>query len=190
MALLDDACRSSLLHRARCAIARAIGVAPGSVTSVTDPIPNPQSRIPEDLRAGVFVTLRIQGELRGCIGYPEPELLLVDVVERCAVSAAIADPRFPPLGTEEWSDVHLELSVLGPIEPVDDITQVEIGRHGLVIEFGRRRGLLLPQVAAEWRWTAEQFAAQTCVKAGLPKDAWQKGAKLFKFEAEVFGESR
>ena len=104
------------------------------------------------------------------------------------MSAAISDPRFPPLGPEEWSDVHLELSVLGPIEPVDEIEQVEIGRHGLVVEFGRRRGLLLPQVAVEWGWNVQQFAAQTCAKAGLPKDAWQKGARLFKFEAEVFSE--
>src|SRR5918999_4384665 len=188
MALLDDAFRTNLLHRARRAIARAIGVERDSVTSVADQIPSPKSPIP-DLRAGAFVTLRIKGALRGCIGYPEPELLLVDVVERCAVSAAISDPRFPPLGAEEWSDVHLELSVLGPIEPVEDITEVEIGRHGLVVEFGRRRGLLLPQVAVEWQWNAEQFAAQTCIKAGLPKDAWQKGARLFKFEAEVFSES-
>jgi AmmeMemoRadiSam system protein A len=181
MAVLDDAFRKNLLHRARRAIARVIGVE--RVTPVADLIPDLS-----ELRAGAFVTLRIKGELRGCIGYLEPELLLVDVVERCAVSAAISDPRFPPLGAEEWSDVHLELSVLGPIEPVDDIKEVEIGRHGLVIEFGRRRGLLLPQVAVEWQWNAEQFAAQTCIKAGLPKDAWQKGAKLFKFEAEVFGE--
>jgi uncharacterized protein (TIGR00296 family) len=79
--------------------------------------------------------------------------------------------------------------VLGPIEPVHDIADVIIGRHGLIVEFGRRRGLLLPQVAIEWNWNAVQFAAQTCTKAGLPTDAWQKGAKLFKFEAEVFGES-
>lgn|SRR5687768_17538292 len=188
MALLDDAFRTNLLHRARRAIARAIGVTPGIVSRVTDTIPNPESVIPEDVRAGAFVTLRINGELRGCIGYPEPELLLVEVVERCAVSAAISDPRFPPLAPEEWLDVHLELSVLGPIEPVDEIEQVEIGRHGLVVEFGRRRGLLLPQVAVEWGWNVQQFAAQTCAKAGLPKDAWQKGARLFKFEAEVFSE--
>ena len=188
MALLDDAFRTNLLHRARRAIARAIGVEHGSTRPAAEPIPNPQSLIPQ-LRAGAFVTLRIKGELRGCIGYPEPELLLVDVVERCAVSAAISDPRFPPLGPEEWSDVQLELSVLGPIEPADEIQEVEIGRHGLVVEFGRRRGLLLPQVAVEWGWNAEQFASQTCAKAGLPKDAWQKGARLFKFEAEVFGEA-
>jgi uncharacterized protein (TIGR00296 family) len=84
--------------------------------------------------------------------------------------------------------VDLEISVLGPIEPVADLLDVVIGRHGLVAESGRRRGLLLPQVAAEWNWTAVEFAAQTCVKAGLRPDAWQNGASLFKFEAEIFGD--
>ena len=127
--------------------------------------------------------------MRGCIGYPEPELPLIDVIERCAVSAALSDPRFPALSVAEWSEIDLEVSVLGPIERVTDIAEVIVGRHGLVVEFGRRRGLLLPQVAIEWKWTATEFACQTCVKAGLPSDAWQKGAKLFKFEAEVFGEA-
>ena len=183
MALLDDAARQSLMQRARQVIAKAIGVTP-----VADLIPNPSAVIPE-LRAGAFVTLRMKGQLRGCIGYPEPELPLIEVVERCAVSAAISDPRFPPLSVAEWKEVDLELSVLGPIEPVDHISEVVIGRDGLIVEFGRRRGLLLPQVAIEWKWNAAEFAAQTCIKAGLPPDAWQKGAKLFKFEAEVFSES-
>ena len=186
MALLDHAAKKSLLQRARHAIARAIGV-----KAAADPIPNFESLIPDlcDIRAGAFVTLRIRGNLRGCIGYPEPELPLIDVIDRCAVSAALADPRFPPLSTDEWTDIDLELSVLGPIAAVDDIRDVVVGRDGLIVEFGRRRGLLLPQVAVEWKWNAEEFASQTCVKAGLPKDAWKKGAKLFKFEADVFGES-
>lgn len=149
-----------------------------------------QSLIPADLRAGAFVTLRVNGELRGCIGYPEPELPLIETVERCAVSAAISDPRFPAVSPAEWSSVELEISVLGPIEPVADISDVVVGRHGLIVEQGRRRGLLLPQVATEWKWSAAEFASQTCGKAGLPRDAWHTGAKLFKFEAEVFGESR
>ena len=185
MALLDADARRALLQRARAAIAHAIGASPG-------PIPNPHSpipEIPEGLRAGAFVTLRVRGALRGCIGYPDPELLLIEVVERCAVSAAISDPRFPPLSKVEWEDVDLELSVLGPIEPVDVLSDVVIGRDGLIVESGRRRGLLLPQVAVEWKWDAAEFAAQTCIKAGVPRDAWQKGAKLFRFEAEVFGEA-
>jgi len=185
MALLDPNAKEALLLQARSAIARAIG-APS--TLVSDRIPSPQSLIPIDLRAGAFVTLRIKGHLRGCIGYPEADLPLVVVVERCAVSAALSDPRFPPLSEAEWGEVDLELSVLGPIERVVDLNEIVVGRHGLVVEFGRRRGVLLPQVAVEWKWDAVEFAAQTCIKAGLPRDASQKGAKLFKFEAEVFGE--
>ena len=180
MAQLDLDSRKALLLLARSAIARAIG-AERAVA------PHPQAL--DDLRAGAFVTIRINGRLRGCIGYPEPGLPLVEVVERCAVSAAISDPRFPPLTQAEWKDVDLELSVLGPIEPVHDLRDIVTGRDGLIAESGSRRGFLLPQVAVEWKWDAAEFAAQTCVKAGLPRDAWQKGAKLFKFEAEVFGES-
>ena len=180
MALLDDAARKSLMLLARAAITRAIGA--------EAPIVDRQTFVPCDVRAGAFVTLRINGMLRGCIGYPEADLPLVDVVERCSVSAATSDPRFPSLTKEEWHGVDLELSVLGPVEPVDDIQEIVIGRHGLIVEFGRRRGLLLPQVAVEWSWNAVEFAAQTCTKAGLPRDACRNGAKLFKFEAEVFGE--
>ncbi len=181
MPLLDRASRRSLISRARAAIIGAIGGEP--------PTLEPPSLVPCDLRAGAFVTLRINGALRGCIGYPEPDLPLIEVIDRCSVSAAISDPRFPSLTAAEWNDVDLELSVLGPIEAVDDIRDVIVGTHGLIAEFGRRRGLLLPQVAVEWRWDAGEFAAQTCTKAGLPRDAWKNGAKLFKFEAEVFGEA-
>jgi AmmeMemoRadiSam system protein A len=186
MALLDAASRESLLARARAAISRAIGA---------EPIAHPQSLpgleplIPEEIRAGAFVTLRLNGALRGCIGYPEAQLALIDLVERCAVSAAISDPRFPPVTLAEWRAIDLEISVLGPMEVVGSISEIEVGRHGLVVESGRRRGLLLPQVATEWHWDAREFASQTCVKAGLPRDAWEKGASLFRFEAEVFGET-
>jgi AmmeMemoRadiSam system protein A len=188
MARFRQAVRHTLLLRARSAIARAIGVE--RLTPVGEPISDSESLIADDLCAGAFVTLRIDGQLRGCIGYPEAELPMIDVVERCAVSAALSDPRFPPLTLPEWSMVELEISVLGPIVPVVDISEVEVGRDGLMVEFGRRRGLLLPQVATEWRWDAAEFAAQTCAKAGLPRDAWRKGARLYRFEAEVFGESR
>jgi len=193
MALLTEAAKKGLLLKARSAIANAIGAEspppPMAAADLAEALSAKAGLIPADLLAGAFVTIRKKGQLRGCIGYPEPERPLLDVVEHCAVSAAISDPRFPPLTAAEWGDVDLELSVLGPIEPVDHISEVVIGHDGLIVEFGRRRGLLLPQVAVEWKWNAEEFAAQTCIKAGLPPDAWQKGAKLFKFEAEVFAET-
>lgn len=187
MALLDDASRTSLMLRARAAIAHAIGAEQEAADA--DARIRAASDIDRGLHAGAFVTLRVGRRLRGCIGYPEPDLPLVEVVERCAVSAALSDPRFPAVTAAEWSDVDLELSVLGPIYAVEDIGDVVVGRDGLIVELGSRRGLLLPQVAAEWKWDAAEFAAQTCIKAGLPADAWQKGARLFKFEAEVFSES-
>jgi AmmeMemoRadiSam system protein A len=185
--MLDAAARRELLSRARAAVARVIGAE--REEPVTELIPNPPSLVPPDLRAGAFVTLRVNGDLRGCIGYPESHLPLIEVIERCAVSAATSDPRFPAVIPSEWRTIDLEISVLGPIEVVGDISEVVVGRHGLIVERGQRRGLLLPQVATEWRWDAAEFASQTCVKAGLPRDAWQTGAKLFRFEAEVFGES-
>ena len=142
-------------------------------------------------RGGAFVTLHHRGgELRGCIGHVEADQPLAAVVARCAVAACSADPRFPAVCLAELGDLVIELSLLGPLEPITGAAEIEIGRHGLVIEKGWRRGLLLPQVATEWKWDCQQFLAQTCRKAGLPHDAWQHGARLWRFEAEVFGEDR
>jgi uncharacterized protein (TIGR00296 family) len=90
----------------------------------------------------------------------------------------------------ELADIDIELSILGPLESISAVEQIEIGRHGLLVELGWHRGLLLPQVATEWKWTRETFVAQTCHKAGLPPDAWKKGAQIWRFDAEVFGEAR
>jgi AmmeMemoRadiSam system protein A len=140
-------------------------------------------------RGAAFVTLhKRSGELRGCIGHLEPDRFLPDVVAQCAVAACSADPRFPPVAPTELADLEIELSLIGPLEPIAGADEIEIGRHGLVIEQGWRRGLLLPQVATEWTWDRQQFLAQTCRKAGLPQDAWQHGASIWRFEAEVFGE--
>ena len=139
-------------------------------------------------RTGAFVTIRHNDLLRGCIGSVERGDPLVEVVARCAGDAATLDPRFPPLPLDHLPEVVLEISVLGPFEPVDDPAEVEVGRHGLVVEQGKQRGLLLPQVPTERGWDRETFLAQTCVKAGLPTDAWQTGASMFIFEAYVFGE--
>jgi AmmeMemoRadiSam system protein A len=142
-----------------------------------------------DRRSGAFVTLRIEQHLRGCIGYPDADQHLLDVVRRCSISAATEDPRFPPLAVDDLGLLGVEISVLGPVEPVADLASIDVGRHGLIVQHGYRRGLLLPQVAIEWAWDRDTFLSQTSIKAGLQADAWQKGAQIFRFEAEVFGEA-
>jgi AmmeMemoRadiSam system protein A len=175
--------QAELLRLARAAIAAVIGA------DATVRRPGAERSGLRTVLSGAFVSIHIGNDLRGCIGYPEADLPLASVVERCAASAATSDPRFPALTPLEWPRVTVEISVLGPLEAVADILDIEVGRHGLIAEMGRRSGLLLPQVATEWGWAREEFIAHTCVKAGLPKDAWQNGAKLFRFEAEVFGDS-
>lgn len=151
--------------------------------------PRPASPPVPGVRQGAFVTIQHRGELRGCIGYTRGDQPLADVVWRCAASASTEDPRFPPLSPRELPEVGIEISVLGPIEEVTDPGQIEIGRHGLIVEKEGHRGLLLPQVAAEWGWDRETFLDHTCLKAGLAPTAWKEGAKLLKFEAEVFSEA-
>lgn len=140
--------------------------------------------------SGVFVTIKRRGELRGCLGTLESQGPLADDVVRCAADAASEDPRFVRVAASELPELSVEVSVLGPLEPVDPIdpAAIAIGRHGLVAEQGHRRGLLLPQVAGEHGWSAEEFLQQTCLKAGLPADAWRHGARIWRFDAEVFGE--
>jgi len=139
--------------------------------------------------SGAFVTLKREGRLRGCIGTLACRLPLAEEVARVAVSAAREDPRFEPLRVSELDDLDVEVSILGPLETIDPFDEhaFEIGSHGLVVEQGRRRGLLLPQVATEWGWDREMFLSQTCVKAGLAPDAWRRGAKVYRFAGEVFG---
>ena len=135
---------------------------------------------------GAFVTLRSRGELRGCIGFTEPIMPLAQAVVRCAIFAATQDPRFPPVSAAELKGLGYEISVLSPIRKIDDPRLVKVGRHGLVVSQGESRGLLLPQVAVENGWGREEFLAQACLKAGLPRDAWKKGAEIHVFEALVF----
>ena len=142
--------------------------------------------------SGVFVTIKRRGELRGCLGVLEMRGTLCDEVARCARDSATRDPRFPPMTAAELGDMSLEISVLGPLEAIDpaDESAVVIGEHGLVVEHGPTRGLLLPQVAVEWGWGREQFLGHTCRKAGLHEDAWRTGARVFRFGAQVFGDGR
>lgn len=138
------------------------------------------------------MTIKRHDELRGCLGVLQMRASLAEEVVRCARDSATGDPRFPPMTPDELSHITLEISVLGPLEEVDplDDTAIVIGRHGLLVEQGTRRGLLLPQVATEWGWTREQFLRQTCRKADLSESAWQSGARVFRFDAEVFGERK
>jgi AmmeMemoRadiSam system protein A len=177
--MTSDADRQLLLRVARRALTAHVSGAPAPETGSDDILRRP---------AGAFVTLHHRGELRGCIGHVEASEPLGCVVARCAVAAGTSDPRFTAVTPAELPDIDFELSILGPLESISTLEHIEIGRHGLVVELGSRRGLLLPQVATEWQWSRETFLAQTCRKAGLPPDAWKTGAQIWRFDAEVFGE--
>jgi AmmeMemoRadiSam system protein A len=137
---------------------------------------------------GVFVTVHVQGKLRGCIGVVEAiEPLSVNIVH-CATGAALRDPRFSPIREEELPAVEIEISLLSPPAPIL-ASQIELGRHGLIVVQGHRRGLLLPQVATEHRLSREQFLAETCRKAGLPENAWQSDeVSILGFTCAVFSD--
>jgi uncharacterized protein len=180
----------SAVRLARSSVAAAVGAPPGE---------SPPSDLPPVFREprGVFVTLRRHpsGALRGCIGYPLPRFPLATAIERAAASAAIDDPRFAPVRPSELSTLTVEVSVLTVPEPLlfstpdEAIAAVRVGRDGLIVEGHGESGLLLPQVAPEQGWDAEELLDGTCEKAGLPAAAWRSpGVRLFRFEAEVFAE--
>jgi len=179
--MTSEADRQLLLRIARRALTAELTGAPMTDMESNEVLLHP---------AGAFVTLHHCGDLRGCIGHIGANEPLGLVVARCAVAAGTSDPRFPPVTPAELAHIDIELSILGPLESISAVEQIEIGRHGLLVELGWHRGLLLPQVATEWKWTRETFVAQTCHKAGLPPDAWKKGAQIWRFDAEVFGEAR
>ena len=145
-------------------------------------------------KRGVFVTLNKYDNLRGCIGYPYPIFKLKDAIIDAAISAALNDPRFPPVALDEFKDVTIELTILTTpqvlkVEPEELPEQIEIGRHGLIVKRGIYQGLLLPQVATENKWSVEEFLCQTCWKAGLPQDAWLlKDTEVSTFEGQIFKE--
>jgi AmmeMemoRadiSam system protein A len=143
---------------------------------------------PEDagLRApgAAFVTLTRAGTLRGCIGYVQAVLPLAEAVAHCAASAATGDPRFAAVTAGELTDLRIEISVLSPLRAVTDPGEIQVGVHGLYISKEGCRGLLLPQVATEYGWDRGTFLRQTCMKAGLPQDAWRRGAELQVFTVE------
>jgi AmmeMemoRadiSam system protein A len=151
------------------------------------PVPKPD--VSEDHpRHGAFVTIFCKGELRGCLGRLTSDLPLLHLVVHLAQEVADADPRFERVRPGELDEILLEVSVLTPEREILSVDEIEVGRHGLIVEQGSRRGLLLPQVPTEHGWDRDTFLDHTCLKAGLAADAWQRGARIFVFEAQVFGE--
>jgi len=177
--MLNDDQRRAVLAVARASIEACVARRPLTVA------------VPSGLppASGVFVTVKIRGDLRGCLGTLDCRQDLLQEIARCAADAASQDPRFAPITSDQLPAMSVEVSILGPLERIDPRLPgaVIVGTHGLVVEQGRHRGLLLPQVASERRWTAAQFLDQTCVKANLPPDAWQRDAIIYRFDAEVFG---
>lgn len=180
MPLLAEGEKRTLLGIAR----RALEFAVERGDSIAD--------LPEDLNlmppAGAFVTFRKRKQLRGCIGRLASDDPLVAVVAYCARAAAMEDPRFPPVSVRELSEIVIELSILSPLEDVT-LEQIQVGHHGLLVSTEYHRGVLLPQVAVEFRWSAERFLEETCVKAGLGRTDWkQAGTRIQAFTAESFSE--
>jgi len=183
MSPLDSQERKTLLKLARFAIEKATQRGAVEDTRV-DPLPGRLGKA-----AGAFVTLRRGERLRGCIGHLEAASpSLGQAVFWAAQAAALEDPRFEPVRPEEVAELTIEISVLTPFEEIA-AERIVPGTHGIVIQQGNRRGLLLPQVATEHKLTREEFLAETCIKAGLPRDAWRDATtKVFAFTAEVFSE--
>ena len=140
------------------------------------------------LHSGCFVTIKKRGELRGCIGNFISEQPLYLLVQEMAVSAATRDPRFYPMKKDDLADFTIDISVLSPLTRADSVEEIQVGVHGIYIVKGSYRGVLLPQVATEYGWDRDQFLQHTCVKAGLPQDAWQGECDIYIFSAQVFGD--
>jgi AmmeMemoRadiSam system protein A len=182
--VLSEAARQRLLAMAR----RAIEGQLGGETPAEEDLGELRAEL--ERRSGAFVTLtrRADGELRGCVGVPEPLYRLDQAVARAAIAAALYDGRFDPVLPAELPELSLHVSVLGDLRPVDP-AEVEVGRHGLIVRYAGRSGLLLPQVAVDRAWDRERFLDETCRKAGLPSDSWRKpGCEVVAFTAIVFGE--
>ena len=185
--LTADECRELLLVARRAIAVHLRGRRPELTVPTGSLAEAPTGSLAEP--RGAFVTLhRPDGELRGCVGLLRSDRALLETVARMAVAAATEDGRFAPVTEAELDGLTIEISVLGPLQPIRP-EDVEVGRHGLLVDHRGRRGVLLPQVPTEHGWDRETFLAQTCRKAGLPEDAWKEpGVELLAFTAEVFGE--
>jgi AmmeMemoRadiSam system protein A len=152
------------------------------------PLPKAEGALAEE--AGAFVTLHKRGRLRGCIGNMVGQGPLVRTVQEMAVAASTEDPRFPAMSLGELGEIDIEISVLSPMKKITDVNEIEVGRHGIMMTQGYRRGVLLPQVATEQGWGRDEFLENTCYKAGLQGDAWKNPKTTIEiFSAEVFGEN-
>lgn len=178
--LTDDE-RGQLLKLVRDTIAQYLN--DGSRT----PLPEANGILGEE--SGAFVTLHKKGQLRGCIGNMIGRGPLVETIREMAIAAATQDPRFNRVEPAELEDIDIEISVLSPMKRIKDVSEIEVGTHGIIMRQGACQGVLLPQVAAEYGWDTETFLANTCLKAGLPTEAWRDPSTVIEiFSAEVFGE--
>jgi AmmeMemoRadiSam system protein A len=173
--------RRFLLNLARTTIASTVGGPPSAHAGEQADEPT--------MNAGCFVSLHRAGHLRGCIGTFDTSAPVADRVREMAVAAATRDPRFQPVSREELPALDIEISVLTPPRRITDPSEITVGTHGVIVSRGYRKGVLLPQVATEYGWDRDTFLEHTCLKAGLPADAWEKSETVIEvFTAEVFGE--
>jgi len=181
--MLDDSDKAALLKLARKTLEAHFA------DESTPKCPSSHMALTE--QKGAFVSLHRGEELRGCIGQLYPDRELSKVVQHCVLSAAREDMRFMSVEGDELADLSIEISVLSPFRRVQNIEEIEVGKHGLYIAQERFQGLLLPQVATQYRWDRKKFLEQTCLKAGLQKSAWQDPQTIIHtFEAEVFSDTQ
>lgn len=176
--MLTDDSKATLLKLAREAIIAI--VRDGEIPPIDIPGPNLLER------QGCFVTITIDHKLRGCIGNFISDKPLYELVREMAISAATKDPRFHPMKAEELRNFNVEISVLSPLQKISNTDEIEVGVHGIYIEKNFCRGVLLPQVAVEYKWDRDTFLRQTCLKAGLRQDDWRDGADIYIFSAQIF----
>lgn len=178
---LNDECKKDLLLYAREAIGQHLGQTSEAKFHEDWPVLNDN--------LGLFVTLTISGNLRGCIGYIETPTAVRDSLKELAFSAAFRDPRFPALTADEFAKIDVEITILSKAKKISDIGEIKIGRHGLIISQGYNRGLLLPQVATDHDMDVDEFLKHTCHKAGLSGQAWRdKETMIETFEGYIFSE--
>ncbi len=177
--MISEADQKSLLALARRALEARVAGARLSEVACTGALA---------LRCGAFVSIHCGDDLRGCLGRLTVDWPLGQTIVHLGGAVADSDPRFPPVTLHELATLQIEISLLTPERPLTSIEDIEVGRHGLIVEQGRARGLLLPQVATDHAWDRETFLEHTCLKAGLPRDAWRTGARILVFEALVFSE--